>query len=98
MPGAGLTETPFRKALFDMLALRPYWSKPAVRVLEGTMETSASFEARSAPSSYSTMGAGFPIIESEIRLPTSESHFQRQLNQSAAGRRDEPDDVTGASR
>jgi len=35
MPGAGLTETPFRKALSDMLALKPYWGKPAVRDLGG---------------------------------------------------------------
>jgi hypothetical protein len=31
MPGAGLTETPFRKTLPDMLAFKPYWGKPTVR-------------------------------------------------------------------
>jgi hypothetical protein len=35
MPGAGLTETPFRKALSDMLALKPYWGKPTVRDYRG---------------------------------------------------------------
>ena len=40
------------KAPSDIPALKPYWGKPAVRNFRGTMETSASFEARSAPSSY----------------------------------------------
>jgi hypothetical protein len=31
MPGAGLTEFLFRKALSDMLALEPYWGKLIVR-------------------------------------------------------------------
>jgi len=31
MPGAGLTEGLSRQALSDMLALKPYWGKPAVR-------------------------------------------------------------------
>jgi len=35
MSGAGLTETPFRKALSDMLAFKPYWGKPAVRDFRG---------------------------------------------------------------
>ena len=35
MPGAGLTETPFRKALSDLLALKPYRGKPAVRNFRG---------------------------------------------------------------
>ena len=35
MPGAGLTETPFRKAPSEMLALKPYWGKPAVRDFRG---------------------------------------------------------------
>ena len=38
----------------DTPALKPYWGKPAVRNFRGTMETSASYEARSAPSSYPT--------------------------------------------
>jgi hypothetical protein len=35
-------------------ALKPYQRKPAVRISRATMETSASVEARSAPSSYPT--------------------------------------------
>jgi len=35
MPGAGLTKLLFRKALSDMLALKPYWGKPAVRNFRG---------------------------------------------------------------
>ena len=35
MPGAGLTEMPFRKVPSDMLALKPYWGKPAVRNFTG---------------------------------------------------------------
>src|SRR5215813_9012996 len=52
MPGAGLTEPPYGKAPSERPALKPYWGKPAVRNLGGTMETSASCEARSAPSFY----------------------------------------------
>jgi hypothetical protein len=47
-------EAPHGQAPSDKPALEPYWGKPAVRNLRGTMETSASFEARSAPSSYPT--------------------------------------------
>jgi hypothetical protein len=55
MPGAGLTGTPLRKALSDMLALKPYRGEnPPYGILEGAMETSASFEARSAPLPYLT--------------------------------------------
>jgi len=35
MPGAGLTETPFRQVLSEMLALKPYWGKPTVRDFRG---------------------------------------------------------------
>ncbi len=35
MPGAGLTERPFRKVPSDMLALKPYWGKPTVRDFRG---------------------------------------------------------------
>src|SRR2546427_11290225 len=35
MPGAGLTESPFRQAPSDMLALKPYWGKPALRDFRG---------------------------------------------------------------
>src|SRR5215468_10838030 len=52
MPGAGFTEPPYGKAPSDRPALKPYWGKPAVRNFRGAMETSASCEARSAPSFY----------------------------------------------
>ena len=45
------------KAPSDIPAFQPYWGKPAVRMIGGTMETAASFEARFAPSSYPTMGS-----------------------------------------
>src|SRR4029453_14855004 len=35
MPGAGLRLRACRKALSDMLALKPYWGKPAVRNFRG---------------------------------------------------------------
>jgi hypothetical protein len=35
MPGAGLTESPFRQVLSAMLALKPYWGKPTVRDFRG---------------------------------------------------------------
>ena len=56
----------FGRSPSDMLALKPYWAKPAVRILEGAMETSASFEARSAPSSYSTAGSCPPMNPSAL--------------------------------
>jgi len=49
MPGAGLSKSADRKAPSEKSALKPYWGKPAVRFLEGVMETAASFEARLAP-------------------------------------------------
>jgi hypothetical protein len=54
MPGAGLTNGTVAKALSDRPAFQPYWGKPAVRKIRGTVETSASFEARYAPLSYPT--------------------------------------------
>ena len=54
MPGAGLSPEPAGKARPDRLALKRYWGKPAVRNLGEAMETSASCEARSAPSPYPT--------------------------------------------
>jgi hypothetical protein len=42
------------QASSDIPALKPYWGKPAVRNFRGAMETSASFEARSAPLPYPT--------------------------------------------
>src|SRR4029077_2689517 len=38
----------------DRPTFQPYWGKPAVRMIGGTMETAASFEARFAPWSYPT--------------------------------------------
>src|SRR6266567_255997 len=43
------------RRLFDKPALQPYRGKPAVRNDRGTMETSASYQARSAPSPYPTV-------------------------------------------
>src|ERR1700732_2130948 len=52
--GAGLSDGCSGKALSEMPAFQPYWGKPAVRNDRGTVETSASFEARYAPRSYPT--------------------------------------------
>ena len=54
MPGAGLSRRSPRKAPPGQSAFQPYWGKPAVRMIGGIEETSASFEARSAPRSYPT--------------------------------------------
>ena len=54
MPGAGLSWLGLGKAPPDKPAFQPYWGKPAVRNDRGIEETSASFEARSAPRSYPT--------------------------------------------
>jgi hypothetical protein len=35
MPGVGLTQLKFRKVLFEMPALKPYWGKPTVRNFRG---------------------------------------------------------------
>ena len=40
------------KAPANILALKPDWGKPTVRNFRGAVETSASFEARSAPPRY----------------------------------------------
>jgi hypothetical protein len=56
MPGAGLSDGCHGKALSEMPAFQLYWGKPAVRNDRGTVETSASFEARYAPLSYPTAG------------------------------------------
>ena len=50
------------KALSDTPALKPYWGKPAVRILGRAMETSASFEARYAPLPYPTNQVLFSSI------------------------------------
>ncbi|PYV07226.1 MAG: hypothetical protein DMG07_29300, partial [Acidobacteria bacterium] len=57
-PSYRQTETPFRKALSDMLVLKPYRENPPYGILEGVMETSASFEAWSAPLPHSTARPG----------------------------------------
>jgi hypothetical protein len=55
MSGDDFSSPPLRKTASDMLALKPYLGENSpYGILEGTMETSASFEARSAPSPYST--------------------------------------------
>src|ERR1700680_2828885 len=53
-PGAGLNRRSSRKAPRGKPAFQPYWGKLAVRNDRGIEETSASFEARSAPRSYPT--------------------------------------------
>src|SRR6478735_275073 len=53
-PGAGLNRQQFGKTPPEKPAFQPYWGKPAVRNDRGIEETSASFEARSAPRSYPT--------------------------------------------
>jgi hypothetical protein len=55
MLGASLIEAGSGKALSDRPALEPYRGKPAVRNLRGIEETSASFEAWSAPRSHPTI-------------------------------------------
>ena len=44
------------QALSDSPALKPYWENPPYGILGEAMETSASFEARSAPLPYPTTG------------------------------------------
>src|SRR5262249_20897916 len=48
------------KAPLGKPALQPYWGKPAVRNDRGIEETSASFEAWSAPRSYPTTSESQP--------------------------------------
>ena len=54
MLGASLTAPRCRKAAPDMLALKPYWGKPAVRNFREDDGDVGIIEARSAPSSYPT--------------------------------------------
>jgi len=44
------------KARSDKPALKPYWGNPPYGIPGRAMETSASYEARSAPSLYPTAG------------------------------------------
>jgi hypothetical protein len=55
--GGALIDPPhLGQAPTDRPALEPYRENPPYGILGGTMETSASFEARLAPSSYPTPG------------------------------------------
>src|SRR5450631_4451498 len=64
MPGAGLSRRSPRKAPLGQPAFQPYWGKLAVRNDRGIEETSASFEARSAPRSYPTECMVRPCVAS----------------------------------
>src|SRR6267142_2016558 len=57
--GSRLKRVKARKAPSEKPAFQPYRGKPAVRMIGGIEETSASYEARSAPRSYPT-GGGRP--------------------------------------
>ena len=54
--GAGLTGVAAGKVLSESQPLSRIGGNPPYGILGGTMETSASFEARSAPLSYPTIG------------------------------------------
>src|SRR4051794_183446 len=56
---SGIPADPFSRSPYDRPAFQPYWGNPAVRNERGIEETSASFEARSAPRSYPTI-EGWP--------------------------------------
>src|SRR5262245_24612264 len=55
--GSELKRVAYRKVPSDMHIFQPYWGKPPYGMIERVVETSASFEARSAPRSYSPAGA-----------------------------------------
>jgi hypothetical protein len=55
--GSELKRLAPRKVPSDTHTFQPYWGKSAYGMIEGIVETSASFEARSAPRSYSPAGA-----------------------------------------
>jgi len=61
MLGASLTEPRRGQALSDKLALKPYRGKPAVRNFRGDDGNVGIIEARSAPSSYSTVRPREPV-------------------------------------
>ena len=54
MLGASFTRTTLGQAPAERLALKPYWGNPPYGILGDAVETSASFEARSAPLPYPT--------------------------------------------
>ena len=56
MSGADLSGKSSGKAPSEKPVLEPYWENPPYGILGGRMETSASCEARSAPSFYPTEG------------------------------------------
>src|ERR1700720_3755921 len=74
MPGAGLNRRSSRKAPLGKPAFQPDWGKPAVRMIGRIEETSASFEARSAPRSYPT-----PINRHPTKAPMVRSIYARGL-------------------
>jgi hypothetical protein len=80
MLGAGLTWATWGKALPERPIFQPYWGKPAVRMIGGTVETAASFEARFAPRSYPTTAAC--IKERIERNLQSEPTFPRRMDDS----------------
>ena len=65
MPGAGFTCAAWGKALPERPTFQPYWGKPAVRNDRGTVETSASFEARYGPLSHPTIDEDFGCTRAE---------------------------------
>jgi hypothetical protein len=67
MSGAGLTTSMRGQARPDRPALKPYRGNPPYGILGGTMETSASFEARSAPSSYPTQDSAARLTDGTLR-------------------------------
>jgi hypothetical protein len=60
--GSGLKSTMCGKVLSYMPAFQPYRGKPPYGMIGRVEETSASFEARSAPRSYPTISAIRPSI------------------------------------
>ena len=62
------------KAAPEIPALKPYRENPPYGILGRAMETSASFEARSAPSSYPTGSAARTVLcggRSVMIVPTA---------------------------
>src|SRR5713101_9854238 len=55
MPGAGLSCRRSGKAPLGKPAFQPYWENPPYGMIGRIEETSASFEARSAPRSHPTI-------------------------------------------
>src|ERR1700746_2889715 len=66
--GSRLKRVKVRKAPSEKPAFQPYRGKPAVRNDRGIEETSASFEARSAPRSYPTRELSSPRAAASGRV------------------------------